>query len=52
MFGIDVETFNTLWPSLIVVALMIGVMGWAIVKVMALMAKNDPNQVTHHRMNH
>ena len=28
MVEIDTETFNTLWPSLIVIACMIGIMGW------------------------
>ena len=47
MFGIDVETFNTLWPSLVIVALMISIMGWAGVKVMRLIANNKPSDSNH-----
>ena len=52
MFGIDIETFNTLWPSLVIVALMIGVMGWAGVKVMRLIANSKPSDSNHHGMTH
>jgi hypothetical protein len=52
MFGIDVETFNTLWPSLVIVALMIGVMGWGVVKVMHLIASSKPSDSNHHGMTH
>ena len=52
MFGIDIETFNTLWPSLVIVALMIGVMGWASVKVMRLIANSKPSDSNHHGMSH
>jgi hypothetical protein len=52
MFGIDIETFNTLWPSLVIVALMIGVMGWAGVKVMRLIANRKPSDSNHHGMSH
>ncbi len=40
MFGIDIETFNTLWPSLLVVAVMIGAMGWGTVKALRLINKS------------
>jgi|GEM_PF-412181 len=52
MFGIDVETFNTLWPSLVIVALMIGVMGWGAIKVMRLIASSKPSDSNHHGMTH
>jgi len=52
MFGIDIETFNTLWPSLVIVALMIGVMDWAGVKVMRLIANSTPSDPNHHGMTH
>ena len=52
MFGIDVETFNTLWPSLVLVALMIGVMGWGAIKVMHLIASSKPSDSNHHGMTH
>lgn len=40
MWQLDHETFQTLWPSLLVVALMIGAMGWSIWKVVHL-AQSD-----------
>ncbi|MCH1500802.1 MAG: hypothetical protein L7S50_00875 [Litoricolaceae bacterium] len=52
MFEIDTETFNTLWPSLIVVALMVGVMGWATVKALGLINQDASKETNHHRMNH
>ena len=52
MFGIDIETFNTLWPSLVIVALMIGVMGWTGVKVMRLIADSNPIDSYHNGMTH
>jgi hypothetical protein len=48
MFGIDVETFNTLWPSIVIVALMISVMGWAGVKVIRLIANRKPSDSNPH----
>lgn len=51
MFEINAETFNTLWTSLIVVALMIGVMGWAVVKVLGLINQDPRKETNHHRMN-
>lgn len=41
MSGIDIETFNTRWPSLLVVIMMTGVMTWALVTVMQLMNHDD-----------
>lgn len=52
MFEIDTETFNTLWPSLIVVACMIGVMGWPIVKALGLIDQDARKETNRHRMNH
>jgi len=52
MFEIDTETFNTLWPSLIVVACIIGVMGWAIVKALGLIHQDARKETNRHRMNH
>jgi len=52
MFEIDTETFNTLWPSLIVVACMIGVMGWAVVKALGLINQDARKETNRHRMNH
>ena len=52
MFGIDIEIFNTLWPSLVIVALMIDVMGWGGVKVMRLTANSKPSDSNHHGMTH
>tara|TARA_B100000989_G_C19415332_1_gene416206 strand:- start:281 stop:529 length:249 start_codon:yes stop_codon:yes gene_type:complete len=37
MFGIDLETFSTLWPSFLGVIITIGVMTLVLVKVMQLM---------------
>ncbi|WP_256366877.1 hypothetical protein [Marinobacterium sp. LSUCC0821] len=37
MFGIDAYTFETVWPSLLGVAAMAGVMTWAFFKVKNLM---------------
>ena len=50
MFGIDIETFNTLWPSLLVVIMMIGVMTWALVKVMQLMNHGDADGSKQNRI--
>ena len=52
MFGIDIETFNTLWPSLLIVALMIGAMGWGIAKVTKLMSENNPQNTNASRHAH
>ena len=52
MSEIDTETFNTLWPSLIVVACMIGVMGWAVVKALGLINQDARKETNRHRMNH
>ena len=50
MFGIDIETFDELWPSLIIVALIIGIMDEAGVKVMRLIANSKPSDSNHHGM--
>ena len=51
MFGIDIETFHTLWPSLIIIVMMIGAMVWGVIKVMHLVsAQHGPTQ--HHSMKH
>ena len=34
MLEMDIETFNTLWPTLLAVTMMVSVMIWALVKVM------------------
>lgn len=52
MFGIDIETFNTLWPSLVVVALMIGAMGWGLAKVVKLMSADGTHAVRTSRHAH
>jgi hypothetical protein len=43
MFEIDTETFNTLWPSLIVVAC---------VKALGLINQDARKETNRHRMNH
>ena len=50
MFGIDIETFNTLWPSLLVVIMMIGVMTWALVKAVQLMNHGDADGSKQNRI--
>ncbi len=50
MFGIDIETFNTMWPNLLVVIMMIGVMTWALVKVMQLMNYRDADGSKQNRI--
>jgi len=50
MFGIDIETFNTLWPSLLVVIMMIGVMTWASVRMMRLMNHGDADGSKQNRI--
>jgi flagellar biogenesis protein FliO len=50
MFGIDIETFNTMWPNLLVVIMMIGVMTWALVKVMQLMNHSDADGSKQNRI--
>jgi hypothetical protein len=51
MFEINAEIFNILWTSLIVVALMIGIMGWAAVKMFGLINQDPRKETNHHRMN-
>ena len=50
MFGIDIETFNTMWPSLLVVIMMVGEMTWALVRVMQLMAHRDADGSKQNRI--
>ena len=50
MFGIDIETFNPLWPSLLVVITMIGMMTWALVTVMQLMNHIDADRSKQSRI--
>ena len=52
MFEIDTETFNPLGPSLIVVACMIVVMGWPVVKALGLINQDARKETNRHRMNH
>ena len=52
MFEIDTATFNTLWRGLIVVAFMICVMGWAVVKALGLINQDARRETNRHRMNH
>ena len=40
MFGIDAYSFQTLWPSLLGVAAMAGVMVWGFIKVRHLMKED------------
>lgn len=40
MFGIDSATFQTLWPSLLVVGAMIGAMGWGVTRVLGLIRQS------------
>ena len=50
IFGIDIETFNTMWPSLLVVIMMVGEMTWALVRVMQLMAHRDADGSKQNRI--
>ena len=50
MFGIDIGTFYTLWPSLFVVIMMIGVMTSTLVKVMQLMNHGDADGSKQNRI--
>ncbi len=44
MFGIDIETFHTLWPSLLIVLMMVGAMVWGVMKVSQLITQSDVQQ--------
>lgn len=37
MFGLDAYTFETLWPSMILIVVMVGALIWGWVKVRTLM---------------
>lgn len=41
---LDHETFQTLWPSILVVVAMIGAMGWGIWKAIHLMQSDRTGQ--------
>ena len=51
MFGIDIETFHALWPSLIIIVMMIGAMIWGALKVTYLIS-NQHDSVTHRTTKH
>lgn len=51
MFGIDIETFHTLWPSLIIIVMMIGAMIWGALKVAHLIS-GQQDSVTHRSAKH
>jgi|TARA_E500000178_G_scaffold355027_1_gene426129 flagellar biogenesis protein FliO len=50
IFGIDIETFNTMWLSLLVVIMVIGVMTWALVRMMQLMNHRDADGSKQNRI--
>ena len=50
MFRIDIETFYTLRPSLLVVTMMVGVMTWTLVKMMQLTNHSDADGSKQNRM--
>jgi flagellar biogenesis protein FliO len=42
MWQIDHETFQTLWPSLLIILAMVGAMGWGIWKMVHLAQSDRP----------
>ena len=40
MFGLDAYTFETFWPSMILIGVMVGALAWGWVKVRALMEED------------
>jgi flagellar biogenesis protein FliO len=52
MFGIDIETFHTLWPSILIVLMMVGSMVWGVMKVMQLVAHGDGQRNTSRQVAH
>ncbi len=50
MFGIDLETFSTLWPSFLGVIITIGVMTLVLVKVMQLMNHSNADRSKQDRI--
>ena len=51
MFGIDIETFHTLWPSVLIVLMMVGAMVWG-VKVNRLITQSDGQHAKTHHVAH
>lgn len=52
MFGIDIETFHTLWPSVLIVLMMVGAMVWGVMKVNRLITQSDGQHAKTHHVAH
>ena len=52
MFGIDAATFHTLWPSVLIIVMMIGAMGWGIAKVIYLVSHSRADAIDKKTLMH